>query len=301
MRIMVALGGNALLERGEKPDAEIQRAHVRRAAEALAPLAAEHELIVCHGNGPQIGLLALESEADRSLTRPYPLDLLVALTQGMIGYWLVQELHDAGVTQPVVAVVTQTVVDADDPAFATPTKFIGSGYVEEQARRLAAAHRWTVAADGSAWRRVVSSPRPVRVPELASIRGLLEAGVLVVCGGGGGVPVVEDGAGRLVGIEAVVDKDLTAAHLAIELGADMLLVLTDVPAVLRDFGTPQAAPLRTLTLAQLPDLHLPTGSMGPKIEACERFTAATGRPSAIGVLTEPAAIIAGTAGTRITR
>ena len=184
MRIMIALGGNALLERGERPDAEIQREHVRRAAEALAPLAVDHQLIICHGNGPQVGVLAVESEADRNLSRPYPLDVLGAQTQGMIGYWLVQELRDAGVDQPVAAVLTQVVVDRDDPAFAEPTKFIGSGYSEDQARRLAAERGWSVAADGERWRRVVPSPRPLRIPELSSIRGLMDAGTVVVCGGG---------------------------------------------------------------------------------------------------------------------
>ncbi|MEY9913466.1 carbamate kinase [Catenulispora sp. MAP12-49] len=299
MRIMVALGGNALLERGEKPDAEIQREHVRRAAAALAPLARDHQLIICHGNGPQVGVLAVESEADPNLSRPYPLDLLVAQTQGMIGYWLVQELQDAGVEQPAVAVLTRVVVDRDDPAFARPTKFIGSGYRRDQAERLAAERGWSIAADGERWRRVVPSPRPLRIPELASITGLLEAGTIVVCGGGGGIPVAEDASGGLVGVEAVVDKDLTAAHLAVALDADRLLVLTDVSAVMRDFGTPRATPIRSLGLADLADLHLPAGSMGPKIQACEAFTTATGRPSAIGALTEAAAILAGSAGTTI--
>jgi len=299
MRIVVALGGNALLRRGEKPDAEIQREHVRRAAEALAPLARDHQLIICHGNGPQVGVLAVESEADQNLSRPYPLDVLGAQTQGMIGYWLVQELHDAGVVQPVVAVLTQVVVDRDDPAFAEPTKFIGSGYSEDQAKHLAAEHGWNMAADGERWRRVVPSPRPLRIPELPSIRGLMDTGTIVVCGGGGGIPVVEDDRRGLVGVEAVVDKDLTAAHLAVELDADRLLVLTDVSAVMRDFGTPQARPIRSLGLTELAGLHLPAGSMGPKVQACTLFTAATGRPSAIGSLSEAADILAGTAGTTV--
>jgi carbamate kinase len=299
MRIMVALGGNALLERGEKPDAQIQREHVRRAAKALATLARDHQLIICHGNGPQVGVLALESEADPELTRPYPLDVLVAQTQGMIGYWLVQELRDAGVDQPVVAVLTQVVVDRDDPAFAEPTKFIGSGYSEDQAKHLAAERGWSVAADGERWRRVVPSPRPLRIPELSPIRGLLDAGAIVVCGGGGGIPVTEEGRRGLTGVEAVVDKDLTAAHLAVELDTDRLLVLTDVSAVMRDFGTARAMPIRGLGLRELAGLHLPVGSMGPKVQACQAFTAATGRPSAIGSLSEAAAILAGTAGTTV--
>jgi len=299
MRIVVALGGNALLERGEKPDAIIQQRHVRRAARALAPLAAEHELIICHGNGPQVGLLAVESEADASLSRPYPLDALGAQTQGMIGYWLAQELTNAGVARPVVVIVTQTVVDSADPAFANPTKFIGPVYSEHRARRLAAKHGWYLAADGPAWRRVVPSPQPQRIVEQASVRQLLAMRAVVICGGGGGAPVIEEDTGQLVGVEAVVDKDLTAATIAIDLAADRLLVLTDVSAVMRDFGTPVASPLHHLTLAELAGMHFPAGSMGPKIEACRRFTGRTGRPSVIGALDDAAALLAGTAGTTV--
>jgi carbamate kinase len=299
MRIVVALGGNALLERGEKPDAVIQQRHLRRSAHALAPLAAEHELIICHGNGPQVGLLALESEADDSLSEPYPLDALGAQTQGMIGYWLVQELRNAGVARPVVAIVTQTVVHSADPAFAVPTKFIGPVYGEHRARRLAVKHRWHVAADGAAWRRVVPSPQPQRIVEQVSIRRLVEMGTVVICGGGGGAPVIEEDTGQLVGVAAVVDKDLTAATMAIDLAADRLLVLTDVSAVMRDFGTLSATPLDRLTLAELADMHFPSGSMGPKIEACRRFTEGTGRPSVIGALDDAAALLAGTTGTTV--
>jgi len=291
---MVALDGNALLERGERPDAAIQRHHVRRAAQALATLAVEHELIVCHGNGPQVGVLALESETDAALTRAYPLDVLGAQTQGMIGYWLVQELRNAGVRRPVVAVITQTVVDAADPAFTLPTKFIGPIYGREQAAQLAARNGWAVAPDGSAWRRVVASPQPQRILEETAIRQLAGAGAVVVCGGGGGAPVIEDDTGRLTGIEAVVDKDLTAVQIALALDADRLLLLTDVPAVMRDFGEPHATEIRRLDLDELAALHLPSGSMGPKVEACARFTTATGRSSAIGALTDAAAVLAGT-------
>ncbi len=296
---MVALGGNALLERGEKPDAAIQRHHVRRAAEALAPIAAEHELIVCHGNGPQVGVLALESEADASLTRPYPLDVLGAQTQGMIGYWLSQELRNAGVTRPVVAVITQTVVDPADPAFAVPSKFIGPVYRHEQATQLAESNGWTIAPDGPAWRRVVPSPQPLRILEQTAVQTLMETGAMVICGGGGGAPVIEHPTGRLIGVEAVVDKDLTAVRIAVALDADRLLLLTDVPAVMRDFGTSHATAMHRLDLRDLGDLHLPAGSMGPKVQACDGFTAATGRPSAIGALTDAAAVLAGTAGTTV--
>jgi carbamate kinase len=299
VRIVIALGGNALLARGEKPDAAIQLRHVRAAAEALAPLAADHELVICHGNGPQVGLLALESQADPSLSRPYPLDVLGAQTQGMIGYWLAQSLRNAGVRRPVLAVVTQTVVDAADPAFATPTKFVGPVYPEGEARRLAETHGWRIAADGAHWRRVVASPEPLRLVEADSIARLVDAGTVVVCGGGGGAPVVDDGHGRLNGVEAVVDKDLTAALSAIELKADRLVLLTDVPAVVRDFGTPDARPLPILDLDDLAHLEFAAGSMGPKVEACRRFVAATGHAAAIGSLTAAAAVLDGTEGTTV--
>jgi len=298
VRLVVALGGNALLRRGERPDAAVQQGHVRVAAQALAPLARQHQLLLCHGNGPQVGLLALESAADASLTRAYPLDALGAQTQGLIGYWLAQELRNAGVEQPVVAVVSQTVVDAADPAFEHPSKPIGGGYSQEQAQQLAAQHGWQVGPDGPVWRRVVASPQPLRLVEQDTVRRLVDAGTVVVCGGGGGAPVTEVD-GRLQGVDAVVDKDLTAAMLALVLGADRLLLLTDVPALQRDFGTPQATPVPVLTLAEIPGLRLPPGSMGPKVEACRRFTAATGLPAGIGALSDVAALLEGTAGTTV--
>ena len=299
MRIVVAVGGNALLERGERPDAVIQRRHVRQAAAALAPLAAEHQLVLCHGNGPQVGMLALESQADTSLSRPYPLDVLVAQTQGMIGYWMVQELGNAGVAQRAACVVSQTVVDPSDPAFGHPAKFIGAGYDQDEAQALAARLGWTVAADGPRWRRVVASPRPLGLVELETVRSLADAGVLVVCGGGGGVPVIRSDAGDLTGAEAVVDKDLTAAELAIALRADRLLVLTDVAAIQRGYGTADARPIEAIDTDALAAMTFPAGSMGPKVEACLRFVRATGQPAAIGALADAAAILAGRAGTTI--
>ena len=299
MRVVVALGGNALLERGERPDAVIQQRHVRRAAEALAPLAADHQLVLCHGNGPQVGVLALESQADTSLSRPYPLDVLVAQTQGMIGYWIVQELRNAGVAQRAVCVVSQTVVDPSDPAFGHPTKFIGASYDQDEAHALAARLGWAIAADGPRWRRVVASPRPLGLVEIETVHALADAGVLVVCGGGGGVPVVRSGTGELAGVPAVVDKDLTAAELAITLKADRLIVLTDVPAIIRGYGTPGARPIQAIGAAELSAMTFPAGSMGPKVEACLRFVRATGQPAAIGALTDAAGILAGRAGTTI--
>lgn len=300
MLTVVALGGNALLERHDRPDAAIQRRHIQRAATALAPLAAEGNLLVCHGNGPQIGLLAMESQDDPALSRAYPLDALGAQTQGMIGYWLAQELRNAGLERPVVAVVTQTVVDAADPAFAAPSKFIGRVYSKGDAERLADRHGWQIRADGSDWRRVVPSPQPLGIIEQESVQHLLDTGAVVICAGGGGAPVTRDGRGHLTGVKAVVDKDYTSARIALDLAADRLLLLTDVAAVMRDFGTPDARPIDRIAVDQLADLHLPDGSMGPKVAACARFTSATGRPSAIGALTDAAAVLRGEAGTTIT-
>ena len=224
MRVVVALGGNALLERGQKPDAEVQEENVRRAVEALAPLAHEHELVITHGNGPQVGVLALQSASDPHLTTPYPFDVLGAQTQGMIGYWLLQSMQNHLPDRQVAAIINQTLVEAADPAFADPTKFVGEVYGREDAERLAADRGWVVKADGTGWRRVVGSPRPQRVVETRLIRLLLDSGAVVVCAGGGGVPVVRDENGQLRGVEAVVDKDLTSSVLADALDADALLV-----------------------------------------------------------------------------
>jgi carbamate kinase len=299
MRIVVALGGNALLRRGERPDAEPQRRNVLRAADALAPLAGHHEVIVTHGNGPQVGVLAIESATDPMLSQPFPLDPLGAETQGLIGYWLVQGLHNALPGREVVAVLTQCVVDPADPAFTRPTKFVGPTYDESTARALAVERDWSVAPDGAAWRRVVPSPEPREIVEASSIRRLIDAGVLVVCAGGGGVPVVRGAEGMLTGVEAVIDKDLTAALLAETLGADALLLLTDVAAVETAFGSPDARPIRSATPTALRTHGFPAGSMGPKVEAACRFTEHTGGIAAIGSLTEAAAVLDGTAGTRV--
>ncbi|MCC9069684.1 carbamate kinase [Arthrobacter cryoconiti] len=300
MRIVVALGGNALLERKDKPDAAVERHHIRDAAAALAPLAHDHQLIICHGNGPQVGLLAMESEADPALSRPYPLDALGAQTQGMIGYWLTQELRNCGVVSPIVAVITQTLVDSFDPGFASPTKFIGRSYSHQEALELAARHGWEVRADGARWRRVVASPRPIGIIEQDSISRLLDLGTVVVCGGGGGSPVILDPAGQLRGVEAVVDKDYTSARIAVNVGADRLLLLTDVEAVMNDFGTPAARAIDRISVDELATLNLPAGSMGPKVAAAAWFTARTSHPSAIGALVQGAEVLSGRAGTTIT-
>ena len=298
MRIVAALGGNALLERGEPPEAGIQEAHIVTAVRALAPLAARHDLVITHGNGPQVGMLAVESAHDPAIARPYPFDVLGAQTQGMIGYWLVQALQNALPGRQVACLVSRTLVRRDDPAFAHPSKFVGPVYDEEQARALAASQHWEIRQDGARWRRVVPSPEPAGLPDLPAIRTLLGTGAIVVCAGGGGVPVVvRDGRAR--GVEAVVDKDLTASLLARELDADALLLLTDVAAVQDGYGTPQARPIRQATPAELRKRDFPAGSMGPKIEAVCRFTEATGKPAAIGRLADAEALLAGRAGTLI--
>jgi carbamate kinase len=300
VRIVVAVGGNALLERGESPDAEIQQRHIRVAVDALAPLARSDQLVITHGNGPQVGLLALESATDPVLTRPYPLDVLVAQTQGMIGYWFLQGFQNAVEGREIAGVITQTLVSAADPGFADPAKFVGPGYPEAEARRIAAERGWTVKADGNAWRRVVASPQPLRIVETRLIRQLLDSGAVVICAGGGGAPVVRNRLGELEGIEAVVDKDTATGLLAEALDADVLLVLTDVASVQTDYGTPAARPIHRATPADLRALGFPAGSMGPKVEAVCRFVELTGGTAAIGSLRDVDAILAGKAGTVVT-
>src|SRR5215207_1906096 len=258
MRIVVALGGNALLRRGEPADAQAQRRNVTIAVDALAELARSHEVVVTHGHGPQVGLLALQGDAYAQVT-PYPLDVLGAETEGMIGYLLDQELVNALGARPVATLLTQVIVGEDDPAFSQPTKFIGPVYSEREARQLAYARGWSVAQEGEHWRRVVPSPEPRAIVELATIRLLVEAGVLVVCVGGGGIPVTVDRDGRLHGIEGVVDKDVAAALLAEGLGADVLLMLTDVPAVEVGWGTPTARSLGDVTAGELAAMSFAAG------------------------------------------
>jgi carbamate kinase len=300
MRAVIALGGNALLERGERPDTDVQQAHVARAATALAPLARRHQLVITHGNGPQVGVLALESAGDPALTHPYPFDVLVAETQGMIGYWLVQALHGAVPGKPVGCLLSRTVVRADDPAFANPAKFVGPTYDEAQARKLAAERGWEMRRDGDAWRRVVPSPEPAEIVELDMIKQLMDSGVPLVCAGGGGIPVVRDDAGGLRGEEAVVDKDLASALLARAIAADALALLTDVAAVEDGHGTPHARPIHRATSRELRARSFPAGSMGPKVEAACRFAEATGRTAMIGRLDQAEQVLDGTAGTQVT-
>ena len=297
MLVVVALGGNALLRRGEPLDMAVQRRNLVSAARAIAAVAREHRLVVTHGNGPQIGFLALQGTAASAAT---PLDVLGAETEGMIGYLIEQVLRNELPEQEVASLLTQTIVDPRDPAFRRPTKPIGPVYSAEDARKLAAERGWVFAADGPHQRRVVPSPEPREIVELETIRLLVRYGVLVIAAGGGGIPVVLDAAGGLRGVEAVVDKDLASALLAQQLGAAALLLLTDVPAVERDWRTPRAAPIRHAAPAALRRLRFEPGSMGPKVEAACRFVEAGGTLAGIGALGDAAAILAGRAGTVVT-
>jgi carbamate kinase len=301
VKVAVALGGNALLQRGERPDSDIQESHVASAVDALTPVLRGHDVVITHGNGPQVGVLALESASDPALSRPYPFDVLGAQTQGMIGYWLVQALQRAVPGKAAVCLICRTLVHPGDPAFDHPSKFVGPVYDKATAVRLAADHGWDVREDGQAWRRVVPSPEPAELVELGTIQLLMGQGVIVVCAGGGGIPVVDDGPGGLRGVEAVVDKDLTAALLARAVGADALLLLTDVDAVIDGYGTPQARPIRRVTAQELRARSFPAGSMGPKAEAACRFVEATGAIAAIGRLDQADALLDGTAGTTVVR
>lgn len=300
MLVVAALGGNALLRRGQPMTAEVQRGNAARAAAALAEVVrAGHRLVVTHGNGPQVGLLALQGAAYRP-GETYPLDILGAETEGMIGYLIEQELENAlGHDRPVATLLTQVVVDPADPAFARPTKFVGPIYAETEAQALARARGWAVARDGAAWRRVVPSPEPQEIPDLGVIRLLLAQGAVVICAGGGGIPVIRRADGSLSGVEAVIDKDRASALLARELGAEALLMLTDVEGVMEGFGTDGASRIPRLTLKRAGELELPAGSMGPKVAAGGDFVEHGGRLAGIGRMEEALAILAGTSGTLI--
>ncbi len=293
----MALGGNALLQRGEVPEAEIQEKHVAAAVEALVPLARDHDLVITHGNGPQVGLLALESSRDPALPHPYPFDVLGAQTQGMIGYFLLQAFENAMPGREVVSLVCQTLVDPTDPAFSHPTKFIGPVYSRAEGRRMALLRGWDIRLDGRAWRRVVPSPEPLLPIELPTIRMLVGNGAIVICSGGGGIPVRRGADGHLHGVEAVIDKDLTAALMARELGADALLLLTDVANVETDFGTDRARPIFHTTPDALRGEPFPAGSMGPKVDAACRFVETTGNRASIGRLDDAVGLLSGTSGT----
>jgi carbamate kinase len=300
MRIVVALGGNALLRRGEPMTAETQRVNVKRAVTALLPLFEQgHQLVITHGNGPQVGLLSLQAEAGPN-DGAYPLDVLDAESEGMVGYLIEQELGNVLPGGRLVAtLLTQMLVDRRDLAFRHPTKPIGPVYSRADAERLAQARGWAVARDGTGWRRVVASPRPLLVLEARVIELLVSQGVAVICAGGGGIPVIERSDGTLVGVEAVIDKDLASALLARQLGADHLLLLTDVDGVYLNWGQATARLIKHAGAGALNAGDFAPGSMGPKVEAAAGFAAETGRPASIGRLQDAALILAGRAGTRV--
>lgn len=298
MRVVVAIGGNALLERGEVLSAETQRRNMARAAGGLAPLAYGNDMVLVHGNGPQVGLLALEGEAFKEAP-PFPLDVLGAESQGMIGYVIAQEMRNVMPERQVATLITQTQVDPADPAFGAPSKPIGPVYSEAEAQALAKERGWQVAADGDYFRRVVPSPQPMDILEFQTIRLLAQEGALVICAGGGGVPVIVGAEGRTRGVEAVIDKDLAASLLATKLEADRLIILTDVDAVYEGWGMASARKITEANPAQLRAMPFAKGSMGPKVDAVCRFVEETGRPAAIGSLKEAASVADGTAGTQI--
>jgi carbamate kinase len=298
MRVVAALGGNALLRRGEPLTAENQRANIAIAARALLPIAKEHQLVLTHGNGPQVGLLALQNLAYHP-DEIYPLDILDAESEGMIGYLLEQELSNLLPGRRFATLLTRIEVARDDPAFARPTKPIGPVYERAEAERMAAERDWTIAPDGEKWRRVVPSPEPRRILEIEVIRQLVASGVVVVCAGGGGIPVV-GGHGGYGGVEAVIDKDLAGALLARSLKADAFLMLTDVEGVYRDWGTPEAQLIRRIAPEDLDPARFAAGSMGPKVAAARRFAGADGGFAVIGALADAARMLAGDAGTMVT-
>jgi carbamate kinase len=302
VRVVVALGGNALLRRGQELSAANQRENARAACGHLAPVAAEHQLVISHGNGPQVGLLALQASAYTAV-EGYPLDVLGAQTEGMIGYVLQQELgNEMPIEKRIATLLTQIEVDHDDPAFSDPTKPIGPLYTDEEAAAFASDKNWEFRRDGTSMRRVVASPEPKRIFGVEPIEWMLQNGCVVICAGGGGIPVTyaDDpvpAGRRLVGVEAVIDKDLASALLAADLGADVLAIVTDVDAVYTDWGTPQQQAIRRASPDALSTTEFAAGSMGPKVRAACRFVEQTGGLAAIGAIADTAALVRGEAGT----
>jgi carbamate kinase len=298
MRVVVALGGNALLQRGQPLTAENQRRNVAIAAEALAPLAQDYQLVVSHGNGPQVGLLSLQSAAYEEVEE-YPLDILGAQTEGMIGYIIEQELGNLlPMEEPLATILTMVEVDPEDPAFDNPTKPIGPVYSEQEARALAEQRGWSIARDGEYWRRVVASPEPQRIFEMRPIHWLLENGATVICAGGGGIPTVYKPDGTLEGVEVVIDKDRASALLAFELDAGLLILATDTDGVYLDWGSEDARRIERATPDQMEQHEFEEGSMGPKVEAACDFVRRSGGRAVIGALSDMQGMVAGTAGTQ---
>ena len=295
--VVIALGGNALLRRGEPLEASIQRQNIATAAKTIAEIALQYNVVLVHGNGPQVGLLALQG-LEYKKVMPYPLDVLGSETQGMIGYILMQELKNLLPEQDVSCMLTQMLVDPQDPAFADPTKPIGPVYQEAEARELAEKFQWTVKADGQYFRRVVPSPHPIGIVECDAIETLIKRNHLVICTGGGGIPVKREN-NKLIGVEAVIDKDMSAAYLAKQLNADALLILTDADAVYLDWGKATQKAISSTTPRALAQYRFDAGSMGPKIEASCEFINQGGKLVGIGALHDGLEILKGLAGTNI--
>lgn len=299
MRIVVALGGNALLRRGEPLTAENQRMNIRVATQQIAKIVPGNELVVAHGNGPQVGLLSLQASAYTAVA-PYPLDVLGAETEGMIGYIIEQELGNLlPIEMPFATLLTQVEVDGNDPAFQHPSKPIGPVYSKEEAERLAKEKGWSIAPDGDKFRRVVASPKPKRIFEIRPIKWLLEKGSIVICAGGGGIPTMYDKDGQLQGVEAVIDKDLCSALLAEQLESDLLVIATDVKAAFVDWGKPTQKAIAQAHPDEMEKLGFAAGSMGPKVQAACTFARNTGKVAVIGSLEDIEDIVNGNAGTRI--
>lgn len=301
MRLVIALGGNALLKRGEPMLCENQRANVALACKQIAKAYEGNELVVTHGNGPQVGLLALQNNAYKKVPM-YPLDVIGAESVGMIGYMIQQELVNyVPKTATLATILTQTQVDPEDPAFQHPTKPVGPVYEKEEAEALAKQHGWTIAPDNDKWRRVVPSPDPKRIWGLAPLKTLVENGHIVICCGGGGVPTYFDKDGRLVGAEAVIDKDLASSVLASSLDADLFVIATDVDGAYINWGKPDQKKIVQADPKSLREFGFAKGSMGPKVEAACRFVERTGKTAVIGALAEIEQILAGKAGTRVVK
>lgn len=295
--VVVALGGNALLRRGQPLEADIQRKNIEVAVKTISEIAKDYNVVLVHGNGPQVGLLALQG-LEYKKVRPYPLDVLGSETQGMIGYMLMQEFKNQMPDTHISCILTQMSVDPSDPAFADPTKPIGPIYEEAQAKEMAEKYGWTVKADGKHFRRVVPSPQPKGIIEYDAIMALIERGHLVICAGGGGIPVKHEN-GILVGVEAVIDKDMSAAYLAKQLNADALLILTDTDAVYLDWGKTTQKAITQSTPNELSQYQFDAGSMGPKIDASCEFIKQGGKLVGIGSLEDGLRILQGKAGTNI--
>ncbi len=298
MRIVIALGGNALLQRGDEMTADNQRENIRVAVKALAPIIEEHEVVISHGNGPQVGLLSLQSAAYKEVEE-YPLDILGAQTQGMIGYMIEQELGNLlPIEKPIASILTMVEIDPEDPAFSNPTKPIGPVYTEDEAKNLAKIKGWDIKNDGEYWRRVVPSPEPHRIFQLRPIHWLLEKGTVVICAGGGGIPTSYAEKGKLEGVEVVIDKDRASSLLAFELDADLLIMATDTEGVYLDWGGDLERIISKTTPEEIRKYKFDNGSMGPKVEAACTFVERSGQRAAIGSLNDIQKMVDGLAGTQ---